>query len=153
MKHQFLTFMFVMVCINLGLLYISNEQEKKSKIRNTERLRVIEENCNKDNKCLDKRAKRESSKGTKKIIRSKTGNYFFSGVSCSGNCSGHIAGYNWAEEKSYSKPDLDEDDCFSKSSSFSEGCDIFLEDYLYDVCFGNLEPFPYESKSICNIYQ
>ena len=51
----------------------------------------------------------------------------FAGYNCVGDCSGHQAGYDWAEEKGLS----DEDDCDaagdrSNSPSFAEGCKAFV---------------------------
>ncbi len=51
----------------------------------------------------------------------------FAGYDCTGDCSGHQAGYDWAEEKGIS----DEDDCetageHSNSPSFAEGCKAFV---------------------------
>ncbi len=51
----------------------------------------------------------------------------FAGYDCTGDCSGHRAGYDWAEEKGIS----DEDDCDeagdrSNSPSFTEGCKAFV---------------------------
>ena len=41
---------------------------------------------------------------------------------CLEDCSGHRAGYEWAEENSVS----DEDDCNGNSNSFNEGCINFV---------------------------
>ena len=42
---------------------------------------------------------------------------------CSGDCSGHTAGYEWAEQK-----DIDDvDDCSGNSNSFIEGCEAYVE--------------------------
>ena len=51
----------------------------------------------------------------------------FAGDECGGNCSGHVAGYEWAEEHDID----DEDDCDtagdrSNSPSFAEGCKAFV---------------------------
>lgn len=51
----------------------------------------------------------------------------FAGSDCTADCSGHQAGYDWAEEKGIS----DEDDCdtagdSSNSPSFAEGCKAFV---------------------------
>jgi hypothetical protein len=51
----------------------------------------------------------------------------FSGYECSGNCSGHEAGYNWAEAH-----DIDDEDVCdtagdnSNSASFAEGCKAYV---------------------------
>ena len=43
---------------------------------------------------------------------------------CTEDCSGHEAGYNWAEENGIS----DTSDCDNASSSFTEGCETYLEE-------------------------
>lgn len=42
---------------------------------------------------------------------------------CNGDCSGHQAGYEWAEENSISS----ESDCVGNSDSFNEGCVNYVE--------------------------
>ncbi|MFV0388419.1 MAG: hypothetical protein ACK5NT_06675 [Pyrinomonadaceae bacterium] len=49
----------------------------------------------------------------------------FHGYKCKGNCAGHKAGYEWAEEKGISDPE----DCGGKSRSFIEGCKAYAEIY------------------------
>ncbi|HBW0854211.1 TPA: hypothetical protein MJB77_16865 [Klebsiella pneumoniae] len=53
-------------------------------------------------------------------VRSKTGALFFGGFRCRVDCSGHRAGYEWADEYS----DVQEDYCWSIDApiSFREGC-------------------------------
>ena len=48
----------------------------------------------------------------------------FHGYACSTDCSGHKAGYAWAERKGITSPD----DCGGKSQSFIEGCKAYAED-------------------------
>jgi hypothetical protein len=43
---------------------------------------------------------------------------------CTQDCSGHEAGYKWAEENDIS----DEDDCTGNSESFIEGCKAYVAD-------------------------
>lgn len=43
---------------------------------------------------------------------------------CTDDCSGHKAGYEWAERNSVSR----EADCLGQSNSFEEGCRTFIED-------------------------
>jgi len=43
---------------------------------------------------------------------------------CTGDCSGHNAGYEWAEEKGISDPE----DCGGNSSSFIEGCEAYANE-------------------------
>ncbi|SCY42587.1 hypothetical protein SAMN05216420_10643 [Nitrosospira sp. Nl5] len=46
------------------------------------------------------------------------------GYSCSDGCSGHEAGYEWAEENDIDDPD----DCEGNSDSFIEGCQAYAEE-------------------------
>jgi len=47
----------------------------------------------------------------------------FDGYECTNDCSGHQAGYDWAEEKGI----YDENSCSTPSESFNEGCQSFVE--------------------------
>jgi hypothetical protein len=47
----------------------------------------------------------------------------FYGYECTDDCSGHEAGYQWAEERGITDPD----DCSGKSESFIEGCRAYAE--------------------------
>lgn len=49
----------------------------------------------------------------------------FGGYTCTDDCSGHEAGYAWAEEHDI----VDPDDCGGRSESFIEGCQAYAEDY------------------------
>lgn len=48
----------------------------------------------------------------------------FRGYPCVGDCSGHRAGYEWAEENEIT----DSDQCSEKSESFYEGCLVRVEE-------------------------
>jgi len=50
--------------------------------------------------------------------RSGASSQTFHGYACTKDCSGHRAGYEWAERKGIADPD----DCGGKSLSFIEGC-------------------------------
>ena len=47
----------------------------------------------------------------------------YAGYGCTEDCSGHEAGYQWAEDHEISDPD----DCGGTSWSFEEGCRAFAE--------------------------
>lgn len=53
-----------------------------------------------------------------------TNELHFRGYSCTSDCSGHEAGYAWAEEQGISDPD----DCGGNSLSFEEGCRAYAEE-------------------------
>lgn len=48
----------------------------------------------------------------------------FHGYPCTDDCSGHEAGYQWAEENGITNPD----DCGGNSNSFMEGCQAYAEE-------------------------
>jgi len=47
----------------------------------------------------------------------------FDGYECTDDCSGHQAGYDWAEDNDID----DEDSCDTPSQSFNEGCQSFVQ--------------------------
>lgn len=51
-------------------------------------------------------------------------NLQFGNYGCTVDCSGHQAGYDWAESNSID----DEDDCTGNSQSFIEGCKEYVEE-------------------------
>jgi len=48
----------------------------------------------------------------------------FHGYDCTNDCSGHEAGYQWAEEHEIA----DQDECGGNSESFIEGCKAYVEE-------------------------
>jgi len=48
---------------------------------------------------------------------------------CTEDCSGHEAGYEWAEEHSITDPS----DCGGNSDSFIEGCEAYANEYQQSV--------------------
>jgi hypothetical protein len=48
----------------------------------------------------------------------------YNGYPCTGDCSGHEAGHQWAENNSIS----DDSDCNGNSESFNEGCRSYIEE-------------------------
>lgn len=49
---------------------------------------------------------------------------YFGGYPCTQDCSGHDAGYEWAERRGITDPD----DCGGRSQSFIEGCQAYAEE-------------------------
>lgn len=52
----------------------------------------------------------------------------FHNYPCTDDCSGHEAGYEWAQRKSID----DVDDCSGNSNSFIEGCQAYVEEEHQD---------------------
>ena len=49
----------------------------------------------------------------------------FHGYGCTQDCSGHEAGYDWADRNNIQN----ENDCHGNSNSFSEGCRAWVEEH------------------------
>jgi len=47
------------------------------------------------------------------------------GYECTVDCSGHEAGYRWAEDNDIDDPD----DCYGNSQSFIEGCRQYADEH------------------------
>ncbi|MGW8185000.1 MAG: hypothetical protein ACWGHO_02720 [Candidatus Moraniibacteriota bacterium] len=52
----------------------------------------------------------------------------FNGYECTDDCSGHEAGYKWAEEQGIT----DSSDCDGNSNSFIEGCESYADEQEED---------------------
>jgi len=52
------------------------------------------------------------------------GSQEFGGYPCTDDCSGHEAGYQWAQDNGIEEPD----DCGGNSESFIEGCVTYAEE-------------------------
>jgi hypothetical protein len=48
----------------------------------------------------------------------------FNGYECTQDCSGHEAGYDWAQQRGID----DDSDCGGNSNSFIEGCKAFVDE-------------------------
>ncbi|MCD7037025.1 hypothetical protein LRQ11_03770 [Pseudomonas sp. MAFF 311095] len=53
----------------------------------------------------------------------------FDGNPCLGDCSGHQAGYDWAEQNDVD----DESSCSTPSASFNQGCESYVEENAASV--------------------
>lgn len=59
------------------------------------------------------------------VPQNRIGTLEFNGYPCTEDCSGHEAGYEWAEENGIEDPE----DCGGNSNSFIEGCESYAEEY------------------------
>jgi hypothetical protein len=57
-------------------------------------------------------------------LQTPGGQLYFRGDPCTIDCSGHEAGYAWAEDNGIDDPD----DCDGNSESFIEGCKSYIEE-------------------------
>lgn len=113
-----------MVLIHVGIWIASenaSERGRQEYERELERQRAIELACPSNPACLDEKATLASI-GRSAPVMSMTGRWFYKGRSCLSDCSGHIAGYDWAKRE-----DLFEyDECSTGNPSFDEGCELFV---------------------------
>ena len=73
--------------------------------------------------CQDQFGTSEAEDGCNDYVKENyTGNQEFGGYNCTEDCSGHEAGYGWAEENDISNID----DCRGNSQSFIEGCEAYV---------------------------
>lgn len=63
-----------------------------------------------------------------KITPAYSNSSFSGGYSCTTDCSGHEAGYKWAEENGIDDPD----NCGGNSDSFIEGCHAYADEQQND---------------------
>lgn len=75
--------------------------------------------------CQDEFGTSEAEDGCNAYVKDNYSGYkSFSGDECTEDCSGHEAGYEWAEENGID----DVYDCDGNSQSFNEGCEAFVEE-------------------------
>lgn len=58
------------------------------------------------------------------LISSASAQQTFGDYDCTEDCSGHKAGYDWAQENDIT----DESQCGGNSQSFEEGCEVYVQD-------------------------
>lgn len=66
---------------------------------------------------------------------SNSGGSYFNGYPCTEDCSGHEAGYEWADENGID----DMDDCGGSSNSFIEGCESYVEENYSDEGYNDYD--------------
>ena len=75
--------------------------------------------------CQDQFGTSEEEDGCNDYVKDNyTGYQEFNGYDCTEDCSGHEAGYEWAEENDIS----DTYDCDGNSQSFIEGCESYVNE-------------------------
>ena len=114
----------VMAVIYVGIWIASesaSERGRQAYERERERQRAIEIACPSNPACLDEKAS-IASIGRTTPVMSMTGRWFYKGRTCLDDCSGHIAGYEWAKKRDF----LDYEECSTGNSSFDEGCELYV---------------------------
>lgn len=72
---------------------------------------------------LEQEDEEEAAEGVDEEVLAVTQQTFM-GYDCTIDCSGHEAGYQWAEQNSIDDPD----NCDGNSNSFNEGCQSYVEE-------------------------
>lgn len=120
-------YLIILFIVSLGISVIhKNNSIEASKEKKLEKERK-ELACKASNKCQNDKAK-WNSKFSDSVVASTTGLKFYKGSRCSSNCSGHIAGYNWAKKRGITK----EFGCNGKSNSFTKGCLLYIDDFYLE---------------------
>jgi hypothetical protein len=71
----------------------------------------------------------ESAESAERAVRSLDPPGKFHGYTCTDDCSGHEAGYQWAEDHEIDDPD----NCGGNSESFIEGCRAYADEQSEDA--------------------
>lgn len=131
-------------------LYFDIRREEKAKKRTEQELA-----CKADPICRLKMENEKILKENEKAIsdsliystriRSSTGEYFFRGLACNGDCSDIIFGYQWAESRGISKYA----GCPNYNFSFVAGCKKYVSDRIYELEEKNDEIDVNEGKDSC----
>jgi hypothetical protein len=121
--------------------YYLERQEKEQKRAERKAACLISSSCQ------DDIARRDSELYTGRVTRSKFGRYYFNGKACTDDCSGHVAGFSWAEERGISKEAGCED---GKSISFIEGCEAYVEAVQDELNSEDYEPDMPEPEYYCS---
>ncbi len=110
-------------------LWLYSDYKKQ---QNAEKREAQAAACQANPTCRDEKANQKAlfrSYISSSPIHSTTGAIYFKGKVCKGDCSGHIAGYKWAEERGISK----DEGCTAQSQSFNEGCMQYVSDRVDEL--------------------
>jgi hypothetical protein len=118
-----LVFTIILILVTSYGIYDYKERAKEHEARKREHQEWLKTSAGQDFQ-----AKYESFNG--KVVRSSTGNLFYRGQICRDDCSGHIAGYDWAMEYGITNRDVCEE---ADSLSFSEGCLTAVDDIISEI--------------------
>lgn len=116
-------FWLIVIAIFVGTFWYNYYEKEQRK----ERQRAKEAACLVDPVCRAQKADfraRMDSIFQRGVVGSLTGTFFFRGRTCLDDCTGHIAGYEWASRLGISK----EFGCGGKSDSFIEGCLQYVQE-------------------------
>ena len=132
-------------CIFLGAIfnwYYRNDRQQKLKEEQYHQQQEQLKQYLNSPKGQDETANMESL-NTSEVVTSKTGNKYYRGMQCSSDCSGHIAGYEWALDLGITNDEA----CDNESFSFEEGYLKGIEDVLLGLREYFKETYP---EDYCN---
>ncbi|MFV0549335.1 MAG: hypothetical protein ACK5M5_11555 [Limnobaculum xujianqingii] len=132
---------FIIVFIIIFFVYASRDCSNRAKEREVQKERY--EQWKQSPAGMNSQARLESmSKDAP--IKSLTGDLFYKGMLCGSDCSGHIAGYEYAMEYGMTY----DAKCYETySSSFLEGCKQAVEDIIAEMQPSEDEPRDYDYDS------
>lgn len=131
-ERKFLTGVAVFLVSLFGFVYWSHLESKKQIAAEKAAAAEAERACMKDPKCSDDAARDYSKSQRAPIVSPATGALFFRGMRCSHDCSGHVAGYEWARDLGVTNGDA----CpYDNGDSFGSGCRIAADENYRDIRF------------------
>jgi hypothetical protein len=119
-------FIFGIIIFSIWAYGDYNKQQRKEMLANQEAA------CQSNPICMNERNDRKARMDSiisSLPVHSSTGIVYFKGDACTDDCSGHITGYQWAEERGISK----DEGCTSNSQSFIEGCLKYVSDRVTEL--------------------
>lgn len=119
--------MLVFICI-CALISCFDREKSNAVTENHHQQRQEETQCLNISDEHDKAACKKSIEYIEGVL-SETGKKYFKGMLCKKNCSRHQDGYEWAWELGITQ----EDACYRKSASFSEGCLAGVKDVILEL--------------------
>jgi Tfp pilus assembly protein PilV len=104
-----------LVVIYLGWLYLDHRQEVASKAARQELVTFANER--------QSEALEDSKEQARENLQGSTYQDNFGSAGCTSDCSGHDAGFDWAQNRGLS----DRSECSGNSNSFIEGCEAYFD--------------------------
>lgn len=105
-----------LVVIYLGWLYVDHRQEVASKAERQQLVAVANER--------QSEALEDAEEQAREDLQGSTYQENFGSADCTSDCSGHNAGFEWAQKRGLS----DRAECSGNNNSFIEGCEAYFDE-------------------------